>query len=77
MTRDAALETAYRLAASSGVAHRLYRDWRGRWHFTMGLFLQPDTYEVTPEGRATRHLVGRPWRGIPVDWMWSNPRLDH
>ena len=77
MTRNAALETAYRLAASSGVPHRLYRDWRGRWHFSMGYFLVPDSYQVGPDGRATRHLLGQPPRGMPVEWEWSNPRLAH
>lgn len=73
MTRDAALETAYRLAATSGIAYNVYRSSRTRsgWQIIDGYRVNNDAfYTVTPDRSATFRL-GVGCKARRVDWSWS------
>ena len=73
MTRDAALETAYRLAAGSGIAYNVYHSRRTRsgWDIIPGYRVNNDAfYIVNPDRRASFHLRAGD-RGTKVDWSWS------
>ena len=59
MTRDAALETAYRLAAGSGIAYNVYHSRRTRsgWQIIDGYRVNKDSfYTVNPDRSATFRL---------------------
>ena len=58
MTRTAALESATRLAAASGLHYRVYRNHIHRdWQVIDGILVADEAhYTVFPDGRTTFHL---------------------
>ena len=73
MTRDAAFETAYRLAEGSGVPYNVYRSGRTRsgWEIIPGYRVNNDAfYIVRPDRRTSFHLRAG-GRGTKIDWSWS------